>query len=148
MTSVSTIPFTPEHMNGFECKPGFQEAYQADIQTMSMLGTVGQCASIKYEGKTLFIGAWHFTSKGVVDVFIFPSVYADSFKKTFFREARWWVQNLLAREDVWRVQTWGLDTPLSKRWLEHLGFRQDAELPCYFENGESILIWGRTWCEL
>lgn len=139
--NIITKPFREGHADIFECAVLFESEFRSAMPLLIQLGKADQCGSHIIDGKILYVGGWIHVAPGVAELFIYPSVYAKLYPKTFLEHARWWVQNL--KQSYRRLQCWGEDTDLSKRWLKRLGFSLEGTLAKYTESG-SMTIWGLT----
>jgi hypothetical protein len=139
---VMIRPFREGHADIFECDPADRAEFFAALPLLCHLGKFDQCGSHIVDGRILYVGGWNETSPGVAEMFIYPSIYTKQYVKTYFREARWWVSYLKSKYR--RVQCWGVDTEVSRRWLSRLGFKLEGVLPGYTSDGSSMLIWGLT----
>lgn len=137
-------PLRQGHLDLFQAKSEYQAQVDESVEWLVNLGKLDQAGIFVVDGVILFIGAWFYVMPGVIEVFIYPSIQVDAYPKVFFAEVQWYLDHLQSGEGVRRLQTWGSDTDLSKRWLESLGFKQEGLLYCYGLGGENVLIWGRV----
>lgn len=138
---VITKPFRECHVDLFESAPFYAAHFEALLPLLIELGKLDQCGIHILDGRILYIGGWSVAAQGVAELFIFPSVYALEHKKSFFKHAKWWVDYL--KRDYRRLQCWGEDSELSKRWLSRLGFECEGTLKDYVREGVSMTIWGK-----
>ncbi|MBX9688200.1 MAG: hypothetical protein K2X27_15940 [Candidatus Obscuribacterales bacterium] len=141
MSRIITKPFRESHADLFESAPAYAEHYKAFMPLLIGLGKIDQCGSNILDGRIIYIGGWAEAAPGVAELFIFPSIYAERKAKSFFEHARWWVDFL--KSDYRRLQCWGEDTELSKRWLSRLGFSYEGTLKNYVGEGQNMTIWGK-----
>ena len=134
-----TKPFRESHADLFESVPFFADHFNQSLPLLILLGKSDQCAVHMLDGRILFIGGYAVAAPGVAELFLFPSIYAAQYPKTFYKQAKWWVNHL--KMQFRRVQCWGEDTELSKRWLTRLGFVLEGTLRNYSTAGNST-IWG------
>jgi hypothetical protein len=140
---IKTRPFIPEHANEFQSSSLYQAQFQVWLPDLVRLGSVDQCGTHFLDGRILYIsGFCESGPPGVAEVFIFPSVEIYENQLAFYRDVRWWLKYL--KDKYRRLQCWGEDTELSKRWLTSLGFLQEGALRNYTADGSSMLIWGMT----
>ena len=140
MMEVITKPFRPGHADIFECAPDDLEQFRAMLPVMCRLGAVDQCGSHIVEGRILYVGGWYDVAPGVAEMFMFPSIYTKQYIREYITEGKWWVQHLKSRYR--RVQCFGEDTDVSKRWLKKLGFVHEGTFQQYTMDGRSMLMWG------
>lgn len=138
-TRVIEKPFRGAHADIFEVEPG-HESYRERIKLMELLAAQDICHTFMLDGRVLFIAGMIHVAPGVGELFIYPSVYAKRFPKEFYQMAKWWIEKL--KEDHHRLQCWGEDTDLSRRWLSRLGFKLEGELLSFTVDGKSMLVWG------
>lgn len=143
MSRVISKPFREAHADFFEAVPDVQQGLTNALPHMAQLGQLHQCDSFILDGKILFVGGYVDLGGGVAEAFIYPSAHAHRHPISFFKEAKWWVNELRTR--FRRVQCWGEDTAVSRRWLKHLGFRLEGKLLSFTVEGKAMLIWGATW---
>ena len=142
MTELICKPFRENHADIFECQPAFLQQFKISMPLLVSLGQIDQCGSHMIDGRILYVGGWYEAAPGVAEMYIYPSVYTQQYAKTFFKEARWWVQHL--KRQYRRVQCWGEDTELSRRWLKRIGFELEGVLNGFCENGSAMLVWGAS----
>jgi hypothetical protein len=142
MTDPITKPFNLGHADIFECHPEYQEHFRSQLEWLARLGSIDQCGSHIVDGRILYIGGFYETAPGVAEMFIFPSTYIYQYQKTFLKDSRWWVNHLM--QQYRRVQCWGEDSELSRRWLTALGFVVEGELRSYTVSGSTMLVWGKV----
>lgn len=141
MSKVIAKPFRAAHLDIFEgATPFDDEEVHKNLPMLIELGRLDQCVINILDGRILYIGGYLSAAPGVVEAFIYPSKFALEKPKTYYAEAKFWVANLKAQHR--RVQCWGNDTEVSRRWLEHLGFVYEGCLRNYTVNGSSMLVWG------
>ncbi len=139
-SEVITKPFRESHADIFAPADDYAADFRATMPQLILLGKHDQCGVHMLDGRILYIGGWCESAPGVAEVFIFPSIYARQFPKSFYEHVKWWVHYL--KHSYRRVQTWGEDTELSRRWLSALGFQLEGTLSNYTVEGKSMLIWG------
>lgn len=142
MTKLVSKPFRESHADIFDCQDGHKDLFLGALPLLVKLGELDQCATYMVDGRILFIGGWYEAAPGVVELFIYPSVFTHLYARIFYTEAKWWVQNLSRQHR--RVQCWGEDSDLSRRWLSHLGFDLEGVLKDYCGPGVNMLVWGKT----
>ena len=136
--------FRESHIDLFECSEKYRGQARDAAKWMDALGQEGQCGTHMIDGRILFIGSWFMVAPGVAEVCLLPSIYVPQYRKSFYAEVKWWITNLLSRDDVKRIQSWGEETLKSDRWLKSLGFEREGLLYCYGPAGENVSIWGRV----
>jgi len=140
LREVICKPFREGHADIFQCNPEDLQQFRNMLPMMSGLGQREQCGSHIVDGRIIYIGGWYDTAPGVAELFIYPSIYTKEYLREYLTDAKWWVQDLKSKYH--RVQCWGDDTEVSKRWLSHLGFVYEGTLRSYTMDGRSMLIWG------
>lgn len=142
MDKVETKPFREAHVDLFEPAADCAEQFNKAVPFLVELGKPGQCGIHMLRGRILYVGGWYDIAPGVAELFIYPSIYAVPHAKSFFSHARWWVNYL--KSNYRRLQCWGEDTDVSKRWLARLGFTQEGTLKNFAGEGIDMLIWGKV----
>lgn len=140
MEVLNSRPFREAYSDLFESIPEYEKEVAGKIGLFTQLGKTGQCGIHVIDGRILFISGYFEVAPGVIEGFIYPSKYIFQYRKTFYREVKWWVQTL--KVQCRRFQCWGEDTELSRRWLEALGFRCEGVLQSFTSDGSSWLVWG------
>lgn len=135
-------PFREDHVDLFQCQDEHLSAFQGAMPLLIKLGQLDQCGVHIVDGRILFIGGWYEAAPGVAELYIYPSIYTREYARLFYLEAKFWVKHLKAQYR--RVQCWGEDTPLSRRWLSKIGFTLEGVLPDYCGPGVNMLVWGKT----
>lgn len=139
-------PFREAHADVFMCDPAYEELFRKNLAWYALLGANGTCNILIDDGRIICIGGWTEVAPGVCEMFVYPSVYAKSswkYQKMFYRETKWWIDYL--KQTYRRLQCWGEDTPVSDRWLKHLGFEHEGTCKKFHENGSNLSVWGLTW---
>lgn len=142
MSKLVSRPFREAHFDLFEASDAEREKVKQSLNFLCMLGKQNLCAIYMLDGRIVFIGGCTESLSGVAEIFIYPSKYATKYPKTYFKEAKWWVDHL--KTQYRRLQCWGENTEVSRRWLKHLGFTLEGELLSYTVDGDSMLIWGKV----
>lgn len=132
-------PFREAYSDLFHCLPEHKKEFDSKIGFFNMLGNHAFCGVHSIDGRIVWVSGWYEVAPGVCEGFIYPSIYIFQYQKTFFKEVKRWLAYLNNRYR--RVQCFGEDTELSRRWLSHLGFELEAVLKEYTTDGSSFLIW-------
>lgn len=135
-------PFREAHADIFECDPAYEKLFKSNIPLCQTLGAQGTCNILLHEGRIICVGGWYEVLPGVLEMFVYPSIYAKRHPKLFFREVKFWIDTL--KQNCRRLQAWGEDTPVSDRWLRHLGFEHEGTLQKFYDSS-NLSIWGLTW---
>ncbi len=84
-----------------------------------------------YKGKILCILGFYQLFPGVLNVWIFPSIYAAQHPTVFLRAAKRFTQGIFRDMDCHRVQSLAISDPLHTDWMRFLGFRYEGTLESY-----------------
>ena len=142
---IETKLFRQAHLDWFKTTPEKRKDCYEMAKWMEVLGFEGQCGTHSIDGRLLYISSWFTVAPGVVEVFILPSIYVKQYARDFYVHVKWWLGYLWTLTGARRIQTWGEDTELSKRWLAKLGFSLEGTLNGYRPDGGPMYIWGMAW---
>lgn len=142
ITTVTTKPFREAHADFFKCAPEYADQFSLWLPALVELGKIDHAGSHILDERILYVSGWNEAAPGVAELFLFPSIHVQKNKRSFYEHARWWVQYL--KDDYRRLQCWGEDTELSKRWLSALGFKHEGTLDKFTADGRNMTIWGLT----
>lgn len=99
------------------------------------------CSTMLYNGKILCILGFYQLWPGVLNVWIFPSVYAARHPIVFLRAARRYVSGILADIPCHRIQTLSIADKLHNDWMTFLGFKKEGYLAGYTADRVSYEMW-------
>lgn len=136
--------FNIKDFDRMELKPGTW-ARREDRRMYEGYGKIGPAFTLFHDDLVIACGgiccaAW----PGFGEAWLIPSAYIGKYPKSIFRYSRDFVEAVINRLDLFRVQTTvrELDN-VSVRWIEHLGFTREGLLRKFTVNQENSFIYAR-----
>jgi hypothetical protein len=89
------------------------------------------CSTMLYKGQILCILGFYQLWPGVLNVWIFPSIYAAQHPMVFLRAAKKYTKGIADDIPCHRLQTLAIDDKLHSDWMTFLGFKKEGVLEKY-----------------
>lgn len=141
-TNSKFLPFKIQHIDVMEIKE--YEKTHLNLERLQVVDGLGICMTVLYKGCVLAIVGAYPIIEGVMNVFVVPSIYSGKYKFAFIRSVLWGIQVVIDNFDVHRLQTESKKDPITKQWMELLGFQCEGTLVHYTKDGQDYDIWARV----
>lgn len=131
---MKLVQARPDHFDLLELR--HHEANSMAVDPLSgtaakNLIEVSICSTMLYNGKIICILGFYTLWPGVVNVWIFPSIYAAQHPVPFLRAARKYTQAIHDDFPCHRLQTLAIADELHRNWMKFLGFKKEGFLAKY-----------------
>lgn len=146
MTSQFQVkPFRLAHLDIFDVAP----AHKKDIvnlerqfrQFFSQPHLNNFLGTHIMDGKIIFIAGYFQIAPGVLEVFVYSSIYMSKYPIAIVKQLRWWLGHLAYEHRTRRIQTWGNEQIDTGKWLRLFGFVEEAELRYYLPDNKKVKIY-------
>ena len=137
---IRVDPFDAKDLVSIRVQPGQNELPRDRYGHGVGLAMSGPCFTVRQHvaGAPLFCGGAIETHRQLVTLWSVLAADAGPHLTAITRRVRWFV----AKVDARRIDTMVVaGFAPARRWVEMLGFRHDATMAEYFENGEDAMIY-------
>lgn len=133
------VPFKPDHLDIFDMR-----SHEAGNMDVAYLLGVPNAFSLICAGRIVAVIGYYELWKGVLDVFVVPSIHVPQHKKSLVKLVRGALNRLWTDLGLHRIQTSSLADEETDRWMRHLGFHCEGTMVRYTKDGLDYRMWART----
>lgn len=141
---MKLIQTRPDHFDLLELRP-----HEADTMACDPLSGLAAkqliensiCSTMLYKGQILCLLGFYQLWPGVINVWIFPSIYAAQHPMVFLRAAKKYTKAILDDFPCHRLQSLAVADELHNAWMTFLGFKKEGLLEKYTPDMVSYEQW-------
>lgn len=146
--ALEIVDFHPRHLDVMDMR-GFEKggAFGLD-DAMARVEIVAKgsiaAATFIHDGRILFCAGFNQLWKGVIEVWMVPSVYVDQAPVTFGRTIRRYIERIEKDFKTHRLQTTSYDDPFHEKWMAWLGFEKEGTLKKFTHDKKNMCVYARV----
>jgi hypothetical protein len=128
------VPAKPDHMDLLELRDHEANTMACDpLSGIAAKNIIEQsiCSTMLYDGKIICILGFYNLFPGVINVWIFPSIYAAKHPIAFLRAAKKYTTAIFNDFPCHRLQSLAIADNLHRAWMSFLGFKKEGILKKY-----------------
>jgi RimJ/RimL family protein N-acetyltransferase len=139
---MNRIPFEPKHLDEIELQPHEKEMFNAQGFLQVATGTAATTYSFIHKGALIAIGGYYEKWKGVVELYIVPSVHFTKYPIAVLKETQNMYDEVTADISIHRIESACLDDPTRSRFMEYWGFKLEGTMRQYSSDKHDYCMWG------
>ncbi len=139
-------PFRFEHLELMDLRDVEARMVSASGDKYQALATVGDGATLVYNGVVLAAFGWLPIWPQVYEVWVIPSIHVSRYPAVFLRTVRGYVDGMFRTHPIRRMQSPAIADRHHDRWMQHLGFVNETPhgMAGYGDDGTTYNMWART----
>lgn len=139
---IEPIPFQLAHLDFLLLREHERELI--DNEKFVGMAEVGNCWTVKLDGRMLAVIGFLKIWDGVLEVFVVPGIYIKRYPKTFLKGISEWLESMWeVRTDVHRIETKSLADDRTDKWMRKLGFTCEGTHLQYTSKRQDYRTWAR-----
>lgn len=131
---MKLIPAKPDHFDLLELRSHEVDSMACDPlsgMAAKQLIDYSICSTMLYKGQIICLLGFYQLWPGVINVWIFPSIYAAQHPIVFLRAARKYTKAIFNDFPCHRLQSLAVADKLHNDWMTFLGFKKEGYLEKY-----------------
>ncbi len=138
------IPGKFEHFDLLELRPEEKRMLEADpqgLQKVRLLIEGSHCATLVYNGIILCMFGFYELWPGVIEVWVYPSIYTAENPIPFLKACRRYVNGIVKDLKPHRLQSNSISNELHQRWMTFCGFTKTGIMHKYTADQVDYDMW-------
>jgi hypothetical protein len=142
--NMKLIPAAPAHFDLLELRDQERISMEFDPQSglkAKQLIDISIASTMIYQGTILCILGYYEIWPGVLNVWIFPSIYVVDHATVYLRTVKKYIDALFEMEHIHRIQSNAISDALHADWMRFLGFENEGKLRKYTADKVNYNCW-------